>query len=60
MDRVRRLLGYELTQTAEHVKVDQRLNGQQLRIQALDAAISAQNAAPPRRYRGPERRRARR
>ena len=45
MDRVRGLLGYEVTAPAEHTKVDRRLEAQRLRLDALDAGIEAQNAA---------------
>lgn len=56
MDWVRRALGYEISHEADHESINRRLKGQQLRIEAIDAAIQAQNAART-VYRGPERRR---
>jgi hypothetical protein len=58
MDWMRQAIGYRLTAPSEQATVDRRLEAQQLRLNALDAAIQAQNAATP--YRGRERRRVRR
>jgi hypothetical protein len=46
---LRHRLGYEVTAPVEKATVDKRLEAQQLRLNALDAAIQAQNAAIPRR-----------
>ncbi len=48
MEWLRRALGYQVDHSNEHAKVDQRLDAQQLRLNALDVAIQAQNAARPR------------
>jgi hypothetical protein len=46
MDWIRGLLGYEVSAPLEHERVDRRLQAQRLRLNALDAGIQAQNAAP--------------
>jgi hypothetical protein len=47
MDRIRHALGYQAPDPAEHARVDLRLRAQRIRLNTLDAAIEAQNAAPP-------------
>ena len=48
MGWIRQALGYQVSPPSEQATVDQRLQAQRIRLNALDAAIEAQNAAPKR------------